>query len=88
MIVNLILNTVVLFVGAIFSWLPVVTTLPTIGGFDIDAALVSGMGIFNYYCTIVWPIHTIFLGFLVLMGYYTLKVGLRVFFGNRTPGGQ
>ncbi len=69
-----------------FSWLPAVTTLPTIGGFDIDSALISGMGQVQTIFSAFWPLQIMFIGFLFIMGYFIIKVGVRIFFGSRTPG--
>jgi hypothetical protein len=86
MIVDLLLNVLLLVIGAIFSILPIVYTLPTIAGYDIDAALVSGIGQFNVFTTAFWPLSVMFQGFLVIMLYYALKMGLRFFLGHRAPG--
>ncbi len=85
MIVILILNFISIALGFIFGWLPVVDKLPTIGGFDIDAALVTGMGQFNNFIQTFWPIQILMQGFLVLMGYYAIKMLVRFFFGSRAP---
>lgn len=86
MIVNIIFGIIALILGAVFSWLPVVTTLPTIGGFDIDAALVSGMGQFNTLANAIWPLKDMFAAFLVLMLYYGLKMLVIFVLGHRAPG--
>ena len=88
MIVNLFLNLIVLFIGAIFSWLPQVTTLPMIAGYDIDTALVSGMGQFHAFTQTFWPIQDMFYAFLFLMVYYITITGIRFFLGHRAPGGH
>lgn len=85
MLINLVLNVIVLFIGALFSWLPAVTALPTIAGFNIDAALVTGIGSFNRFITFYWPIYILFQGALFLVGYYTIKIGLRFLLGHRAP---
>ena len=86
MITNLIINIFVLIVGALFSLFPVVTVLPTIVGFNLDAALVTGAGQLNTFLIAFWPIKTMFQGFLFLMGYYAVKIGIRFLIGHRTPG--
>jgi len=86
MILDFILNFVLLIVGAIFSFLPIVSTLPTIGGFDIDSQMVLGMGYLNSFFTAFWPVAVMFQGFLVIMLYYALKMLLRFFLGHRAPG--
>lgn len=85
MIVMLILNVLVLILGAVFSWLPQVTTLPSIVGFDIDTALVTGVGQMHAFFVSFWPVYIMFQGFLVLMGYYALKLAIRFFLGHRAP---
>lgn len=83
MIVNLFLNILVLFLGGIFSWLPQVETLPTIVGFDIDAYMTLGVGYLATVFTSFWPLGIMFQGFLVLMGYFLVKMVLRFFLGSR-----
>lgn len=85
MIVAFLFNLIVLVIGAVFSILPAVTTLPTINGFDIDAALVSGMGQVHTFFITFWPLSIMFQGFLFLMGYYALKIGIRFIIGHRAP---
>lgn len=86
MIINFLLNIIVLVVGAIFAWLPDVTVLPTIGGYDIDSAFVTGIGSFNTFTQTFWPLKIVFTGFLFLMGYYAIKIGVKFFLGHRAPG--
>lgn len=88
MIINLLINLVVLLIGAIFSWLPQVTTLPTIGGYDIDTALVTGIGYFHKFAETFWPLQYMFNAFLFLMAYYLLKIGITFFLGHRAPGSK
>ena len=70
---------------AVFDWLPKITTLPTILGVDIDAQLTAGMGFFYTYTAAVWPIRDVFVGFLILLSYYAIKMVLRFFLGHRAP---
>lgn len=86
MIFNFLINLVVLFIGAIFSRLPTVYTLPTIGGYNIDGALVTGMGAFHTFITAFWPIQDMFYGFLALLTYYAIKMLVKAFLGHRAPG--
>lgn len=85
MIVSLILNFIVLIVGVLFSWTDRVTSLPTIAGYNIDAALVQGMGYTKTFFQTFWPLSIMFQGFLVLMSYYMVKMVLRLFLGSRAP---
>ena len=67
--------------------IPVITTLPTILGVDIDTALVQGVGALYSYANVVWPIKDVFLGLIFgLLPYYAIKLGLKLFLGSRTPG--
>lgn len=88
MIVAFFINIIVLVLAAIFSLFPVVSTLPTVGGFDIDTALVSGMGEMNTFMASFWPLKDLMLGFLALMLYYSVKIVLRFFLGHRAPAGS
>ncbi len=85
MIIILLINLVVLILGSIFSLFDQVTTLPTLFGFDIDAALVTGVGSLHSLFTTFWVLGDIFNGFLALMSYYGLKMIIRFFFGHRSP---
>jgi len=85
MILNLIFSCIILIIGAIFSWLPVVTTLPTIGGFDIDSAFVTGMSQLHTVMVTFWFLQDMFFGFLFIMLYFSVKLGLRFFLGHRVP---
>ncbi len=85
MIVILLINLISILLGGIFSWLPEVKTLPNIGGFDVDTALVNGMGYTHQFMATFWPLEVMFQGFLVLMAYYSLKMVVKIFLGHRTP---
>jgi hypothetical protein len=79
----LFLNVAVLFLGAIFSWLPTVDTLPTIIGYDIDGLLNLGAGYVAGVLQAFWPLGIMFQGFLALMVYFSIKMVLRFFLGSR-----
>lgn len=85
MIISLLINVIITILGAIFVWLPRVDKLPNIGSFDIDAAMVSGLTYFNRILDVFWPIKTVMTAFLILMGYYGLKMLVRFFLGSRAP---
>ena len=85
MIINLFLNLIVLIIGVILSWLPTVTTLPLINGYDIDTAFVTGMSQLNSLFTTFWALSIMFQGFLFIMAYYILKLTLKFFLGHRSP---
>lgn len=86
MITQILLQVFISVLTVIFYVLPTVTTLPTIGGFDIDSALVSGMGGFDTFINIVWPIAIVWDGFIILMGYYSIKMLFKFVLGHRAPG--
>lgn len=86
MITNLVINIFVLVVGALFSFFPQVTVLPTIGGFDIDAALVTAMGQLNTLMATFWPLYILMQGALFLLIYFAVKIGIKFLIGHRTPG--
>lgn len=85
MLTMLILNVFVLFLGALFVWLPQVTTLPMIIGFDIDSALVTGVGQFKTLMVTFWPWQYMFNGMIVIVGYFSIKQVLTFFLGSRAP---
>jgi amino acid transporter len=86
MITSIFIGIIVSLISTVFSMLPTVTTLPTIAGYDVDGALVTGMGEFTHFIQDVWPIYDVFLGFLVLMGYFGIKMLLKAVLGSRAPG--
>lgn len=86
MIVLFLLQVLISGIGIIFWPLPTITTLPTIGGYDIDSALVSGMGELNAYAAAVWPLQDVFVAVLVLFSYYGLKMILKLVLGSHAPG--
>jgi hypothetical protein len=86
MVLQLLAQIILGILTILFGWLPQITTLPPIGGYDIDTALVNGVGFFYTYANAVWPVEVAFQGFLFLMGYYLLKMLLKFFLGHRAPG--
>lgn len=85
MLIMLVLNVIVLGIGAIFVWLPEVHVLPHIIGYDIDTALLTGMGYVNRVFDSIWPLWYVFQGMLYVMIYYTIKMALRLLLGHRAP---
>jgi hypothetical protein len=79
------INIIVAILSIIFGWLPDVVTLPTINGFDIDSAFISGMGQLNTIMTSVWVLQYLFGGFLAIMGYHLIKMVLKFILGSRSP---
>lgn len=85
MLINFIINVFLILLNALFSWLPTVEFLPAIADFDIDTALVEGIGQLRALANDFWFITNIFAGLLFLLGYYALKQVLRFFLGHRAP---
>ena len=86
----MILYYIILFVtkllAAAFSFLGVVTSLPSILGVDVDGNLVAAMGYFYGWVGIFWPVAHIFVGGLVLLGYLVIKnLVLKLMLGHRAP---
>lgn len=85
MIFNYIFDFFVDVMGSVLGLFPSVSTLPTIGGFDIDAALVLGVAQLRSFMEAFWFLQTLFAGFLALVFYYLLKIVLRTLIGHRAP---
>lgn len=85
MLVIFVLNVIVLALGGIFVWLPEVKTLPEIVGYNVDGALVTGMGYFNRFAEVMWPLQIVMQGALFILAYYIIKIGLRFLLGHRAP---
>lgn len=85
MIVIFLINVIVAILSVIFGWLPDVTKLPTIVGYDIDSALVTGMGQINTIMKSVWVLQYLIGGFLAIMGYHLIKIVLKFILGSRAP---
>ena len=85
MLVQVLVNSIIDFFNATVSWLEPVTALPTVFGFDLDGALTTGIGEMRTLFNTFWVFEIIFQGFLVLMGYYVIKMLMRLFLGNRLP---
>lgn len=85
MIILFVLDLVKLVIGFVTSLIPQATKLPAIGGYDIDGALVAGIGQLHQFSAAFWPLTYLFQAFLVLMGYYIIKLTIRLLLGSRTP---
>lgn len=85
MITDGILYVIVQLLNIIFGIFPTVSTLPNIGNFDIDSALVTGISEARTFFVTFWPFAVVFEGFLFLLGYYSLKLILKLLLGSRTP---
>lgn len=69
----------------VFSWLDKVQTLPTILGVDIDSNLTNGVGMIYAMSSTFWFIGDVMKALLVVLGYYAIKIALRVVLGSRAP---
>ena len=85
MIITWILTFIITVLSAIFSIMPTVTTIPPIGGYDIDTALVTGVAQAYTLFNSVWPITDVLLGAAFMWAYFTIKVLLRIILGHRAP---
>ncbi len=83
MIIVQILNLLVSLLNLVLGWLPTVTTLPQIAGVDVDSAMVTGMGEARTFFLTFWPFQIVLEGFLFLLGYYIIKMTLKLFLGSR-----
>jgi hypothetical protein len=70
---------------SIFQYMPSATTLPSVGGFDVDTALSGGMSMAYTYMHAIWPLWVVFQGFLFILGYHLTKLFGRLIFGSRWP---
>lgn len=85
MIITFFINVLLNIFNVLVSWLPQVTTLPIIFGFDIDGAMVTGMSQFNQLVNSVWVLSYMFQGFLAIVAYYIIKITIKIILGSRTP---
>ncbi len=85
MIVQLFINAVIDILNTAVGWLPVVTSLPTVNGFDFDTALSTGVGSMRSFFGTFWPLAIIFEGFMVLVIYYGAMLVIKIILGSRTP---
>ena len=83
MIITLLINVIVGAIGVILSIFPDVTTLPKIFGYDIDTALLDGVGKVNTVSSSVWALQYLFYGFLAILAYYGLKMLWKMLMGSR-----
>jgi hypothetical protein len=86
MIFSYLIKFVLSILFAFLDWLPDVKTFPTIGGFDIDGALVTGLGYVRTFTQTFWLFDYVLVAFLSLMGYYIVKMVVRLVLGSRAPG--
>lgn len=86
MIITGVLNAIVNFLNFFFAILPDGSRLPTIAGYDIDTALQNGMGQVHFFINAIWPLQDMFYAFLVILAYLGVKILVRLFLGQRTPG--
>jgi len=85
MLITKLLLLVAYAVSALLSFLDIVTTLPMINGYDIDSALVSGVGQAYNFAAVVWPVRDVLLGAAVLWAFHGLMLFLKAILGSRAP---
>lgn len=85
MITDAILTILVNGFVVMLSWLPSVSTLPTIGGYDIDGTLVSGVGATYAFANVVWPIYDVLIAASFIWGFHLLMLFLKALIGHRAP---
>ena len=85
MLISNILGVLANIVAVLCSFLPSVTVLPTIAGYDIDTALVTGVGQAYQFASVVWPIWDVLLGALFLWGFHSLMLLVKLLLGHRAP---
>ena len=85
MIIALIINIVLLIFGSLFSFLPVVIKLPTIGIIDLDYYFTTGVGYFKFLTQIFPPFEIIAQCAIIYLTWKLTVLGLRVILGHRTP---
>jgi len=69
------LNFIFGVLNVVFSWLPIVTTLPTINGFNVDEAVGTIAGYFHFFVDKLPFIATLF---YALVFWYSYKVTMMI----------
>lgn len=85
MIISLLINLVLLIFGSLFSFLPVVTALPTIGGIDLDYYVRTGVGYFNFLASIFPPLTVVASAAIIYLTWKLVMLGLKLILGHRSP---
>ena len=85
MLITSFLSVVTAFVAALVSFLPLVTTLPTINGYDIDAALVTGVAQAYAFADVVWPVRDVLIGAAFLWAFHAIMLFVKLVLGSRAP---
>lgn len=83
MIVNGFINAIVQLLNTLFDWFPTVDKLPTILGVDIDYQLEYYVGMFYRLADNFWLLGDLVSASLILLGYLTTKLILKLFLGSR-----
>jgi len=73
MIISLFLTLISYMLNVVFSWLPKVTTLPTIAGVNIDTAFTTFSGIMHGVIDALPPMEIVL---QCLLWYYGIKISL------------
>jgi hypothetical protein len=86
---NMIWTYIFIFISSVlngvFSFLPTVTTLPTIFGINLDAQLTGAVGVLNDIGTYYWPIRDLFVAVAFFLTYRVIMLVIRFFIGHRAP---
>jgi TRAP-type mannitol/chloroaromatic compound transport system permease small subunit len=85
MLISKLLELILNIFMALFFFLPSVSKLPSIAGYDIDTALVTGVGQAYNFAGVVWPIWDVLLGALFLWTFHGLMLFVKLLLGHRAP---
>jgi hypothetical protein len=85
MLISKLLTLIANVIAAMLSFLPTVLVLPTINGYDIDSALVTGVGQAYNFANYIWPVRDVLLGAVVLWAFHGLMIFVRLLLGHRAP---
>lgn len=85
MITDQVLNIIAQGFIALLGWLPDVTTLPTIGGYDIDTALVNGVSGAYTFANVVWPVYDVLVGAAFIWAFHMTMIFAKMILGSRVP---
>lgn len=83
MIISYLVLAVLDFLNALFSWLPQVTALPTVFGFNSDTALSTVFGYWNGFIQVVWPLEIVWYWILFYYFFRISLLGLKFILGQR-----
>ena len=85
MIITFLLTLVALILNTVFSWLPVATALPTMGGVNLDYYVSTAFGYFHFLTQIFPPLAVVADAALAYLTWRVIVLGLKMALGHRTP---